>query len=334
MEEQQKIGSMLVDHFSSGSVLSEEPELNKWVNSSEDNKKIYQEYRKIWQGSSDIAQMKEFDADRAWGNVNRKLSSVTAIKRRLNNVLYATIGMAASLLIIFGLALYTNMFSFKGETVQMATNYGNRSSIVLPDGTSVKLNAGTNLEYRFDRLSKTREVKFNGEGFFEVAKSKNPFIIRTPDGLTLKVLGTKFNLKAYTDDNMIRTTLMEGKLELNSPGNKSLELFSGQIASYNDMTKELSYDKGQAYQDLGWVDNKLYMENMSLQEVCIILERWYDVKIIIEGNGLGNKIHYTGVLREETINDILNALCRLSEIKYQIKGKNISINKKQLPMNK
>lgn len=328
MEMQQNIGLKLVDHFNAGSELSDEPELYEWFNSSGENKIAYENYHRIWRGSTELARAKMFSAELAWTKVNKKISAITTTKHRLHHVAYAAIGMAASLLIMLGLAFYTNMFSFKGGTVLLSTNLGSRSTVVLPDGTHVTLNAGTNLEYRFDHFNKIRKVKFNGEGFFEVAKSRNPFIIQTQNGLKLKVLGTKFNLKAYSEDNSIKTTLIEGKVELNSPDNKTLSLAPGQIASYNVSTKELSYTNGQAYQDFGWLNNKLYLDNMSLQEVCTILERCYDVKIVIKKDGLGSKIHYTGVLREETIVDILDALCKLSEIKYQIKGKNITINNK------
>ncbi len=320
-----KLGIKLVDHFYTGSELREEPELEEWYKSSDENKLIYENYRRIWLGCIELAQRKKFNAEIAWTNINKKISVQTTTKRTIHNAVYVVIGMAASLLITLGLAFYTNMFFIKNETLQLSTSLGSRSSIVLPDGTSVTLNAGTHLEYSYDNLNKIRDVKFDGEGYFEVAKNRNPFIVHTPNGLKLKVLGTKFSLTAYSKDKTIKTTLVEGKVELNTPDNKKLLLIPGQMATYNDATKELQYSNGQLYQNLGWLDNKLYLDNTSLQEVCTILERWYNVKIIIEKDELSNKIHYTGVLREETIVDVLDALCKLSEIRYQVNGKAIII---------
>jgi transmembrane sensor len=325
---QKKLGLKLVDHFNADNDLSDDPELNEWYKSSEENKILYENYRLIWQGSTELAYARKFNTIIGWTKVNNKISIINRTKRRIHNFAYVATGIAASLLITLGLVFYTNTFSFKEEIVLLSTNLGSRSSAVLPDGTSVTLNAGTNLEYRFDNFSKMREVKFNGEGFFQVAKSKNPFIIQTQNGLKLKVLGTKFNLKAYSEDNSIKTTLVEGKVELSSPDNKTLTLIPGQIASYNNRTRELNYTIGQAYQNVGWLNNKLYLDKTSLQEVCTILERSYNVKIVIKDKELGDKIHYTGVLGEETIGDVLDALCKLSEIKYQIKGKNVTINNK------
>jgi ferric-dicitrate binding protein FerR (iron transport regulator) len=240
--------------------------------------------------------------------------------------------MAASLLIFLAFASYTDMFSSRNSTLKFSTNMGSRATVTLPDGSSVVLNAGSNLEYLYNTSNRVREVIFSGEGLFEVSKSKIPFVIHTSNGLSLKVLGTKFNLKAYSGDTFARTTLLDGKVELVSPKNQVLSLEPGQIASYNDMTKNLEYTSGLAYQDFGWVENKLYMDNMSLEDVCKILERWYDVRISMEHKLVVDKIHYTGVLKEGTILDVLNALCELSEIKYQIEGKNIIIYNFHKPM--
>jgi ferric-dicitrate binding protein FerR (iron transport regulator) len=190
----------------------------------------------------------------------------------------------------------------------------------------VKLNAGSNLEYHFDPVQKIRTVNFRGEAFFDVAKSKQPFVINTPDGLKVKVLGTKFNLSAYPEDHLVQTSLEEGKVELNAGGDEELVLNPGQIATFDKHTNQLDYATGEVSHQLGWTQDKLYMDNMSLHEVCIRLERWYDVDITLSEKSLGEKIHYTGVLKEQTVSDVLNALCRLSSIKYELKGKDIIIS--------
>ena len=86
----------------------------------------------------------------------------------------------------------------------MSADYGNRSEIMLPDGSLVKLNAGSEVVYSYDPKKKTREVDFQGEGFFDVSKSKDPFVIKVAGGLNVRVWGTSFNLQAYTDDPVIQ----------------------------------------------------------------------------------------------------------------------------------
>jgi ferric-dicitrate binding protein FerR (iron transport regulator) len=93
-------------------------------------------------------------------------------------------------------------------------------------------------------------------------------------------------------------------------------------------SNEIKYTEGEISQTTSWMQNKLYMENMSLQDVCTKLERWYDVQITLSDKSLGDKIHYTGVLKEQTVLDVLNALCQLSSIRYELKGKEIMISGK------
>jgi ferric-dicitrate binding protein FerR (iron transport regulator) len=210
----------------------------------------------------------------------------------------------------------------------MSTTYGSRSEVVLPDGSLVKLNAGSNIKYHYDKISRIRKVDFSGEAFFEVAKSKKPFEILTPDGLKVKVLGTKFNLSTYPDDHMAQTSLFEGRVELSKAGSSSWVLKPGEMAVLDKTSNQISYAKGEISRSTSWMQNKLYMENMSLEDVCKYLERWYDVHITLSDEQLGEKIHYTGVLKEQTVLDVLNALCHLSSITYELKGKEITINGK------
>jgi ferric-dicitrate binding protein FerR (iron transport regulator) len=232
--------------------------------------------------------------------------------------------MAASLLIFFSLNFFTDIFSGPEASIALSTTYGSRSEVVLPDGSLVKLNAGSNIKYHYDKASQTRKVDFSGEAFFEVAKSKKPFEILTPDGLKVKVLGTKFNLSTYPDDQFAQTSLFEGKVELCN-NETELTLNPGEMAILDKSSSKLEYKHGEISRTTSWMQNKLYMENMSLTDVCKYLERWYDVEIKFKEEGLGDKIHYTGVLKEQTVIDVLNALCRLSAISYDIDSKNITI---------
>lgn len=282
-------------------------------------------YRMIWARAESTKLLEKFDTAKAWDKVDSKLESRQIRVRRLWNLAYAASGVAASLLIFLSLTFYTNLFSTSGSAISMSTANGSRSEVILPDGSVVKLNAGSSLDYRFDKLSNTRKVDFKGEGFFEVAKSKQPFIIHTPDGLSVKVLGTAFNLSAYPDDRLAQTSLVEGKVELSVNGSAGLVLSPGQMASFDKQSKKLEYSSGEVSHQLGWTQDKLYMDNMPLHEVCTRLERWCDVEITLSDQSLGKKIHYTGVLQEQSVVDVLDALCQLSSIKYELKGKYITI---------
>lgn len=100
------------------------------------------------------------------------------------------------------------------------------------------------------------------------------------------------------------------------------------MAVLDKNSNQIFYAKGEISRTTSWMQNKLYMENMSLTDVCKYMERWYDVQITLQNKDLGEKIHYTGVLKEQTALDVLNALCQLSSISYELKGKEITITAK------
>ena len=329
MDEKFPIGEHIVDHL-----LQEEKsrqpgsELKDWLDTSPENKAELNTYKKIWDASADAPVIKKFDVNEAWQKVDSEIELRNSRSRQIRNIGLVLSGMAASLLIFFSLNFFTDVFSGSEATIAMSTTYGSRSEVVLPDGSVVKLNAGSNLQYHYDKISQTRKVDFSGEAFFEVSKSKKPFEILTPDGLKVKVLGTKFNLSTYPDDRTAQTSLFEGKVELSKDGSSSLILKPGEMAVLDKNSNQISYAKGEISRTTSWMQNKLYMENMSLEDVCKYLERWYDVHITLSDEKLGEKIHYTGVLKEQTVVDVLNALCQLSSISYELKGKEITINEK------
>ncbi len=326
MEDSKNMGEKVVDQLSGSGQSSREFE--EWLATSDDNRNAYHDYKRIWEGTKKLASAWHFKPEAAWRKIDRHLAGITKTDRQIRRLSYTVIGMAASILLLLGFAFYDSRFSLSPGKIEIVTANGNRSEMVLPDGTQVKLNGGSSLQYRFDKLSKTREVKFNGEAYFDVAKSHSPFVILSDDGMKLKVLGTRFNYSDYSDENEIKTTLLDGKIELSAGSGESLMMVPGQVASFNKKSKQIELLKEIPSHSYGWLEDKLYMDNMSLDEVCAKLERRYDVEMNCQPLGFGKSIHYTGVLQEETIVAVLDALCELSAIQYSMKGKKILITKK------
>ena len=318
----------LVDYLTEtdGRTNPADDEVKKWIHGSDENRKEYLDIRKIWQTVSIMDKSKKSNSLDAWEKVDHVIIKRQIKKNKIRNLGYALAGMAASIIILFSLHLLP-IYTKTDSSVLLSTNWGDRSEVTLPDGTVVKLNSGSTLKYNFNSLLRIREVKFSGEGFFEVSKTGNPFVVTTPDGLQVRVLGTRFDLHAYPEDHINQTTLIEGKVELSTPTHKKLILKPGQIANFNKTSNRLDYFAGNPAHMLSWMENKLYMDDMSLKEVCTRLERWYDVHIQIKDSELTKNIHYSGVLSEETIIDVLDALCKLSPIQYKMKGKEIVITK-------
>lgn len=270
--------------------------------------------------------MDVFDTNRAWVKVDKVNHRKVSLQRRLKNISYVLSGVAAAVLLMVALSL-TGWFDREQEvTVSLTADYGNRSEIVLPDGSTVKLNSGSEVTYAYNPHKKVREVRFQGEGYFDVSKSKRPFVVKMANGVEVKVLGTIFNLKAYLDDPTIRASLIEGQIELEHQNDKMV-MKAGEMAEFDKRTNRLKQVEGDLSHSYGWLKNKLYMDDMSLANVCKYLERWYNVDITVQGD-LGEQIHYNGVIQEDTIVEVMEALSKLSNIVYHVKGKHISITSK------
>lgn len=173
----------------------------------------------------------------------------------------------------------------KGEIPKMNTlviPYGNRSTINLADGTKVWLNAGSRLIYPSKFVDKTREVYLVGEAFFHVAKNKEqPFIVKTSN-LSVKVLGTQFNVSAYPEDNSIQTVLTEGSVEIIEANAgifaESVVLEPGQLALWTKksaLTKVYNVDTD--YYTL-WTDGIFSFSNTDLSRIVKKLERYYNIR--------------------------------------------------------
>ena len=303
-----------------------DPLLISWLEEDDSNRHIFNQYQKIWEESMHYSEWENFDIEKSWRRVDRINRQKESSRKRIRRIYFGISGIAASLLIFIVLSFMGLFETKQGALVRMTTETGNRSEIILPDGSKVRLNSNSEIGYSYNPRKKIREVVFTGEGYFEVSKNDCPFIVKLADGLNVKVLGTTFNLKAYPEDQIIQTSLVEGCIEL-SHNNSNILMKSGEMGIFNKETQELKQVEGILIHAYGWLEDKLYMDNMSLAEVCRNLERRYDIHISIQGT-LGDSIRYNGVIQEKTVTDVMDALSRLSNIQYEMKGQHISITSK------
>lgn len=326
MSKEKNKGKLIVENILNEDNYSKE-EFATWVNSNKENLEDLEKYQKIWDASGKVASSKEYKSGEGWQKVDAEIQKSKTRKLFISKLVYAASGIAATLIILISLNFYFNKNESFNNFLLVSTEYGNRSEVVLPDGTMVSLNAGSDIEYAFDRKKEIRTVNFSGEAYFKVAKSHQPFVVNTNEGLQVKVLGTEFNLSAYADETEIFTTLLEGSVELSNDQGEKLLMVPGQIARYQKGSNDLSIVEGNPKHNYGWLDDKIYLDDLTLAETAKLLERKYGVKINLFPVGLGNEIHYTGVLEEESIIDVLDALKHLSGIQYEISGKEVTITK-------
>jgi ferric-dicitrate binding protein FerR (iron transport regulator) len=232
---------------------------------------------------------------------------------------------------------------------QIVVPAGEKSQLVLSDGSKVWVNAGSTLKFPDHFAGDKREVWLDGEAFFEVAKNKaKPFFVHTSD-LNIKVLGTKFNVKAYKDEDIIETTLVEGLVSIegkgtSNRGNKEMFLKPNHKAIFiksnvSLVTEEIQREVSQPLEPrkiiisntipvepaTSWKEGKLVFDNETLGTIVKKLERCYNVTILIDDSIKEDR--YTGVLRNVSIEQAVKALQISSDFRFEIKGNHINIYK-------
>ena len=212
MEEKEHISDHIIDYLLSGEKDITDPVLLEWLDRKEENRQEMEWYRRILEESGHYMDPGIFNVDRAWEKVDTSNRQKTLLRKRMNNIYYTLSGIAASVLLMVVLSV-TGVFDKEQDiSVSLTADYGNRSEIALPDGSIVKLNSGSDITYVYNSKKKVREVRFQGEGYFDVSKSKTPFIVKMADGVEVKVLGTSFNLRAYAEDPQVKESLAEGEI--------------------------------------------------------------------------------------------------------------------------
>lgn len=205
---------------------------------------------------------------------------------------------------------------------------GGENTVVLADGTTVHLNAGSKLTYPVRFAGKRRTVVLQGEAYFEVTKDENrPFVVQTHLG-EVTVLGTEFNVNAYADADVCYTTLVRGKVSFSaSDSGESVTLLPGEqaVATAGNVEKR-AVDLDEY---VGWVDGIYTFNNRTLGEIMQTFERWYDIQVYYETPDLRNMTYSGNLKRYGTINSFLDALELTGDLDYKITGRDILIYDKQ-----
>ncbi len=192
---------------------------------------------------------------------------------------------------------------------------GERSNVILPDGSSVSLNAGSTLKFPASFISQTREVILNGEAFFRVKHDcSHPFVVKTGN-LKIEVLGTTFNVSNYLGDSLITTFLEKGKVQVYLEG-RNIVLKPSEVLEYNKVTGESSKLAVADGHLTDWTRGLLTVKGETIEELAKILERKFDVQIIFGDEEVKGHV-YTGSIKDDDINIVLEALGYASSLEYK-----------------
>jgi transmembrane sensor len=351
----------LIVSFLSGELNhSEEESLMQWLKEDPERLVLFEEYRNLWISTSVSSFNRKVNTNASWLKVCKLAENKKVTLGRAGYTYKRILSIAASILIVFILGgLSFKFFDSKGpektagNISTIVTPLGSKTSIFLPDGTHVWLNAGSKLTYDGSFDINSRLVYLEGEAYFKVKTDKSkPFIVRTSK-INVKALGTTFNVMAYPEEKLAVATLVEGVIDIEVTGknkkNISYTLKPRQNVTIIDNNISIG-DEANIHQPdpvitkvenikritekvlvteniktelyTSWKDKRWIISRERLDDLAVKLGRRYDVSIRFADEAL-KTFRFTGTIQDESLEQVLKVMSLSSPILYEVDGKTV-----------
>lgn len=351
-QKEENIKELVIDFVAGECNTEQEAIVRAWINQSEDNKTYYFETKIAWNRSIGNENPYNIDPETDWDKLNKRLGHKINLNRFTK--------VAAIIAISFSFGFFTYWISQRKTLTnaivyhEVIAPYGSRTQLTLGDGSHVWLNAGSVLKYPSVFSGDCREVSLEGEAFFDIFTDKsNPFVVNV-NNLKVKAYGTQFNVKAYPEEDIVETTLVEGIVSLSLDSEKEVYLEENQKAfvykesndiNLRDITQkdDLNHQsrKTQIKRELkkkpfyiekniatelstSWKEGEWIFKETTIEDMAKMLERRYNVSISFRTKETGY-LEFSGKLRDETLEMVLDAMSLIAPIKYKMERTNIEI---------
>ncbi|MCM1177933.1 MAG: FecR domain-containing protein [Bacteroidales bacterium] len=283
-----------------------------------------------WMLDSDDYQEKHGALEEIWDSIPERhvcglppAESVleTAVKkenagRRPRRMLWLTSAAA----VLFAFISVFQFFSGRTSETCLASSEGAKGYFELPDGSKVWLNRGSRLYYSGGLEGRTRKVRLEGEGFFDISEdAAHPFVVEAY-GMDVTVLGTEFTVSAYNPDR-ITAYLQEGSIRASGPGledgvvlkpDQSITFDRGASRYYRSQIKSINHT--------AWIGERLVFSNTSVADICETLCHWYNVDITCDDAAFASATKLSFTVRQEPLPEILGAIGHLARVTYTVDG--------------
>lgn len=334
---------MIVDEnilikYLDGTLTDEErTRVDDWVAESTENEKLLEQVYFTLQVTDRLRVMESVDSEMALVRFKsrvRKQNKKVSFRRSLQFM-----QRVAAILFIPVLVLSAYFFMQTGKEkvrmVEVRTNPGVVSTFELPDGSKVWLNAGSSLKYPENFWPECRLVELTGQGYFEVTKNpEKPFIVKVDPVYSVEVLGTRFDVSAYNDDDVVSTTLVEGSVKLNiaQAGGKIVHqiLKPDEKADFTRVGGKLSITSVNADNKVAWRNGEIIFKNTPMGQVLKTLRRHYNVQFNVKDRDVLNAI-ITARFKNEQLPQVMEYIKLASDIKFKI-DKPVITNDNRLEM--
>lgn len=323
---------ILIRYMNKRCSAEEGKQVREWLTEKEHRQYLF-ELEQVWGLKAEMRFAESKRMDQAYQKLGRQLGfGKQEIKdnKRIRKITVKEWLKYAAILIVVSLFAANLFYITKEEPVAYNTIVvpkGQRVSLLLSDGSTVWLNSESRFSYPAKFSEGYRLVKLEGEAYFEVAhNSKSPFTVDLPM-LDVKVLGTKFNVKAYLDEpNWV--SLKEGLVEVSTKDNKSIEKLAPNDQAYYTLSDGLVLIKGAVVKDVdAWTTGDLKFENKTLKEMAKVIERRYDVKIKIMDSSLVEEYFTCHFRKDLTITQAMELLKETRRVNYKIEKRTVYLYK-------
>lgn len=314
----QHIEEMLPRYYDGKLTREECRQVEIWMAESEANCRIAEHVQMLCLATDTVNTMQKVNTEKALKRVRSRMVT------RKTSLWEWTQRVAAILSIPLLIALFVQYMAGRDELAQMVevkTNPGMTTTVVLPDSTVVYLNSESMLCYPVRFGNDTRKVTLSGEAYFEVAKDlKKKFIVATPHHSQIEVLGTHFNVEAYEDDADISTTLVEGKVcflyGASAGVAKKVVMAPGQRLVYNVANNDVQLYETSCASETAWKDGKIIFRDTPLDEALRMLGKRFNVIFIVKNKKLMDN-SFTGAFAEQRLERILEYFKISSKMRWR-----------------
>lgn len=327
---------IIIKYLTQTATEEEMKQLSDWLEDSSDNQQQFAVTRDLWFASEASISSRYGESAKAFSIFkNNALAFESRKKKNFFSMRLLKLAASVALLIVCSAIAF---FSGKKSVtnVPQVTNVvmnqaimgsGHKGTVTLPDGSLAWLNSNSKLIYPDQFEEGIRKVKLIGEGYFEVKPNVNaPFYVETSD-MSVKVLGTHFDVQNYENKNISETVLLSGKVEVILKNNGERRILSpNEKISFDRQTNSYTVDQVDGVEYALWTADKLTFEDERLSTIFRKMERWYGIEISCK-QGVPLNSRYSLTIRNESKEEILKMLSILVRINYTIKDDSIIIHK-------
>ena len=298
-----------------------------WYDRSAANRRMLGQVYYILYVSDRINDAAGIDVERSLRQFKRRMHAGRRISLR-RITLRAAAAAAVAVILLAGGVTTVSLSKRLAQPLTVITHLGERSQVVLPDGTKVWLNSSSSVEYVAPFFSRQRRVKMEGEAYFEVEHDRRaPFVVST-NGLDIEVLGTRFNIRNDDNEHRVTTVLLEGAVKAYASGDEkaAVRLRPSQQLVFDTRTGAMRLtDEPSADRSINWIDGRFCFEHDTFGEIVAELKRYYNVDIRFMDNRLRD-MRFSGNFRvEDGIYHIMSVLQLTYKFNYRIAGNDIEL---------